>query len=498
MFVGHTFLMRLTLILLLFLLFSCKIHSQAINEIVEEIAVYNELESQYVGFDGYHSDQYKRFERLKAELTNDQLLELTNHQNGVVRCYAFWALADRKHDNLFSVLIENLNDTVSVNKLFADIGGNTKVADFYIGLLTQEFINTTHYYRRNLSQITIKEKRVLDSLVIHSSTNLSYLDRLLINYEPDPKLYFRIKELAQQGKLHAFPALARHQNEEDIGLILSLKDIKRSPNMYPDPLEKMFQSVEEFPHMEFMDYLEKFGEEISTQAGWSLTWSYFYRAVAKYKNEHALAILKRPFKSNKPISKYHLRFINNSLGIYTDPVYDSLIIKLWEDHNQIVEGSFNYLKQKNDSLTFNLLESYLEDFEKVYSGADEQLMLPIILPFALEYNKEQAISLIAKNLKTNSITPFLEFYPFVLALQSPEFIDPLLERIENEWNGGVVYLAVEMLTSYKDEQLNEQILARSKRNSKIVNEYSSRKQVEETIREIINGESYYKKHFNGG
>ena len=485
-------------ILLLVLFSSIEIYSQSVEVVIEEIANTNELHGQYLGIAGTPSDQYERYARLKKELSNDQLVELTNHSNAVVRCYSFWALTDRKEDDLFEILVNRIDDTATVYKQFADVVDHTTVADFCIDLLTRDFIFTADYYRENNSQLTLEEKEVLDSLVIFSSTNLRYLNRILDNYEPDPKLYSQVRDLAALGNLHAFPALARHQNEEDIDLILSLDKVKRGTNMYPHPLEKLFQSIEEFPDAKFLDYLNEFGEEISDQRGWSHTWIYFYRAVATYKSKAALAILSRPYQLDKPISRYHLRFINNALGKYPDPIYEDLIIKIWREYKQITEGSFNYLKRQNDSLTFSLIIDYLEDFEEVYSGANEQEMLPIIIPFALEYNQEQTIELIANNLRTNTITPFQEFYPFVIELKSSKFIEPLFERIEKEWNGHVFYLAVEMIGSFEDKELNEQVISRSKRNKKVINKYTTRKELEDTIRRILKGNSYYEAIFKGG
>lgn len=466
------FFMRFSFLLLI-LVSLFKTYSQSsIDTVINGIVENNELQGQYLGIVGTSSYQYKRYERIKNELKYDQLVQLSNHTNAVVRCYAFWALADRREADLFKILIDHINDTTLVYKQFADVVDYTTVSDFFIDLLTQEYIFTADYFRENNSQITNEEKGILDSIVLYSSAKIKYLDRILSSYEPDPKFYSRVKELAKRSNLNAFPALAKHQKSEDVDLILSLNQLKKESKKYPQALEKLFQSIEEFPDEKFFDYLKEFGVEISNQRGWSRAWIYFYRAVAKYKNENALAILERPFHLEQPISNYHLRFINNSLGMFPDPVYEGLIIEMWRDYKYISEGSFNYLKQRNDSLTFSLLENYLEDFEEVYSGANEQKMLPIILPFSIIYNKERTVNLIAGNLRTNTITPFKEFYPFVIELQSLEFIEPLFDRIDKEWNGHVFYLAVEMIVSFGNEQLNEQIISRSKRNRKIVNKYT--------------------------
>ncbi len=68
-----------------------------VEMIVFEMAEYNKYESQYVGFAATKSKQYNRFEELLATATSEQLLSLAaDHQNAVVRVYAFKALRQRK------------------------------------------------------------------------------------------------------------------------------------------------------------------------------------------------------------------------------------------------------------------------------------------------------------------------------------------------------------------------------------------------------------------
>ena len=46
---------------------------------------------------GIKPKQYENFEELKKNASKQELLTLTNHSNGVVRCYSFWALASNKN-----------------------------------------------------------------------------------------------------------------------------------------------------------------------------------------------------------------------------------------------------------------------------------------------------------------------------------------------------------------------------------------------------------------
>lgn len=70
--------------------------SSAVSEIVKEIASHNIYESRTVGIAGKLSAQYQRYEKLAKTASSDELIQIsTNHENAVVRLYAFQALKFR-------------------------------------------------------------------------------------------------------------------------------------------------------------------------------------------------------------------------------------------------------------------------------------------------------------------------------------------------------------------------------------------------------------------
>ena len=60
-----------------------------VREIVNDIQGINRVEGFSIGL----TEQYKNFEKLKAAASSDELIDLTDHTNAAVRCYAFWALS---------------------------------------------------------------------------------------------------------------------------------------------------------------------------------------------------------------------------------------------------------------------------------------------------------------------------------------------------------------------------------------------------------------------
>ncbi|MBK9962980.1 MAG: hypothetical protein IPP06_17140 [Saprospiraceae bacterium] len=85
-----------------------------IEKIVNGIAKDNVLKSEGVGYAGIRTDQWDRYIALKEHATNEELIALTDHKNGVIRCYSFEALATRKDSNIYSVLIKHLTDTAII------------------------------------------------------------------------------------------------------------------------------------------------------------------------------------------------------------------------------------------------------------------------------------------------------------------------------------------------------------------------------------------------
>jgi hypothetical protein len=72
------------------------IHLTSVVFVVNEMAAHNIYESSTIGFALQKSKQYERFQQMNNIATDDQLIELaSNHENGVVRLYAYQALKQR-------------------------------------------------------------------------------------------------------------------------------------------------------------------------------------------------------------------------------------------------------------------------------------------------------------------------------------------------------------------------------------------------------------------
>ena len=111
---------------------------QEIIDSVKEIANENVLNGAMVGRGGTKTSQYKRFEFLYTTATEDELLELIDHPNGVVRGYSFWALAKVRSDKLEEVIENHIGDTAMISTISGCILYSYPVIDFMIEVVTPD------------------------------------------------------------------------------------------------------------------------------------------------------------------------------------------------------------------------------------------------------------------------------------------------------------------------------------------------------------------------
>jgi len=57
------------------------------------------MQSEYVGFIGRKSKEFKRFQKLKENATTEELIRLKEHVNPIVRTYAFIGLIEKEPSN---------------------------------------------------------------------------------------------------------------------------------------------------------------------------------------------------------------------------------------------------------------------------------------------------------------------------------------------------------------------------------------------------------------
>jgi hypothetical protein len=173
------------------------------DKIVKTIAANN-----YVCYapDGFFtidsSEQFILCTELLKTATSDELIKLTKHKKPAVRVYAIWCLNEKKDINLYSVILNHIQDNQTVKTYFADMTRERMVGDFFV----------------SVNNITKSQRESLDSLLLYKDNKLSHTNSILREIDPTNKNYDRIRALAKKREF-AVIALSKYQKEEDIKLI---------------------------------------------------------------------------------------------------------------------------------------------------------------------------------------------------------------------------------------------------------------------------------------
>ncbi|MFB9076829.1 hypothetical protein ACFFWB_05310 [Flavobacterium procerum] len=427
---------------------------------------------EFVGQAPRRPQQYENFEELKKKTSFEELRMLTDHPNGVVRCYAFWALAHNENVDLFSIVKTHLIDDATIETLFGCTGSVEKVGDVFINIVTPK------YFDLNIKKLNEKESKALDSLLIYKNNNLDSRFTAIENVEINELLYPRIRELVT--KFHnqsALATLSKYRKENDIQLILKNKGEDKS-------FFYTYKAIQNFPDSKFFPLLEKNLMQTLDNDHFDYDWRELYKAIATYKNTKAVDLLTIPFTKVKHqnIKKYHIDFIYDAILVNESSLYDDLLWKIWEEENIITLKGFKYLLKTNPSKTYelskqNLLKNYNGNHENVTPFIDESIfadgLKETMLNFILANERNLAYNIISNQILESDVHDFEMYCKKVLELKETTFVEPLFKRLQTENNPNVYLQIVETLISFKDKDINKRILETRKENKNMNQNWGS-------------------------
>jgi len=145
--------------------------SHKIMAIARKMANVNRLDGPAVGFAEARTRQWDNFVELKKKATIEELLLLTNHENAVVRCYAFWATLFDPAVDPWPTVVAHIEDTKEVTTFFGCLPGKEKVGDFYISLVMPNDVDTA------MAKLDSAQLATLDSILLAVPNNLYARDR---------------------------------------------------------------------------------------------------------------------------------------------------------------------------------------------------------------------------------------------------------------------------------------------------------------------------------
>jgi hypothetical protein len=254
---------------------------------------------------------------LREKLTIDELLELTNHNNPIVRCYGFKALTQRDENAAFQVITNHLQDTIEIRTSHGCLGSDEFVGDYFVGVFGgHEAISHDPLHLNTL-----------DSLLIFTPNKLEARNGAIRFAGKKGKYYDRIKEIAVNDKLAgAVIALAGFKRAEDVDIIMETK-VTGEPFRYYT-LATTFFAISQFQHPKFLPFLEDHLQPIMSEAP-HVESSFLYRAISNYNNKEASALLARAFQiTDKELRLKHLEQLSRVLTTNASPVYNDLRKKI--------------------------------------------------------------------------------------------------------------------------------------------------------------------------
>lgn len=428
-----------------------KISKQTVK-VIKKIEKVNELMGSAVYESGVRPRQYDNFTELQKKATQTELIELTNHPNGVVRCYAFWALSFNSSVDLLPIIIKHINDTTSIDTQFGCLGNTEQVGDFFINIVTPQYVDL------NSKKLTKTEYEYLDSLLVYTPNSLIAKENAISRIKPTEALYVRTRELViKERNQSALVELAKYKREQDIPLILNNK-VGNKPD---DGFFFTYKAIAEFPHPTLFPFLKKNLLETLEDDHFSTEWRELYKAIASYKNDTAYKILQVPFTEvkHKNIKKYHIEFVFEAVQMFYSPIYEPLLWQMWENDKEINLEAFNLLYKKNPERAFLLIKKTIQNTDS-YS-AD---LLNVMLDTILVRDRFFAIELINKNIRDVNVHQFSIFADKTLKVKDTSFVTSLFDRLEKEWNAHIYLEATKVLIALNDKDINRRIIEVSKRN----------------------------------
>ncbi len=298
-------------------LFAQILRPEIVN-LVSAIEKENIIKSEGIGFAGAKNEQWQRYLTLKEKATNEELLQLCKHPNGVIRCYSFLAATTRNNINLFPTLLQHLTDTALVSLYQGCTINSIMVGDFYILTVTNPFLDSVRY---NLSY---EEKGTIDSLLLFSSNiKLSAKSDMLKRLKPEVRYYYGIRKLVtdEQNK-DAIVALSKYKMLQDTSLIADFLRSEKPGLPYYGLI-----AVRYFPEDCFLKYIKRI-HAIEIKSGHSFDYNLIrvlYNAMVQYKNEDIRSIIEKTLTSTTGRTfQTHSQFIWLALELYPNPVLNDL------------------------------------------------------------------------------------------------------------------------------------------------------------------------------
>lgn len=447
--------------------------SPKVNKIVKRMEAINILVGPDIPLDGIGTQQYEYFMELSDQASQKELQVLTRHPNGVVRCYAFWALADKPDTNLLELVRTRILDTDVIKELLKkrelySIFGKTevyiplrrKVGDVCICLVTDE--STIPGCRK----LTSDETEKLGYLLAITPNDLYETRELVGNVVPTSEQCIQLRQTyLDRAFMPALVALAGGQNEQDLSLIAASLD--REPNDW-DGYELAYKAIRRFPHPALLPHLKKQILELSGHPNVHHPDISLYQAIASYQNQEAADLLQLG-RDWTPADRPRWDQKNEIFQVVNQNkcrAYDDILWQYWETEHLVTVKGLSYLNGIDPERCFlnaqNFIKAvsdpYMEDRKRNNMLLANVNVLPQLMQIVAEEDRDFAVTATV-NLINNVKWSYVEIVAKIADdLHDLRFIEPLMNRLEKNEGAQSQLKLVLTLLKYNDENVNRRLV----------------------------------------
>ena len=304
-----------------------------IRKLVKKMEKDNMYKSSAVGYAGVRTDQWKRFEKIRVEATEEELIILTDHQNPAVRSYAFQALAEHKSESTFEILLNHVTDTAQVRTFQGCIVSSQTVGDFFMDVVTPQYISLDAY------KLNRRERKTVDSLLLYNDkAKIRSRSTLLQKLEKDESNYERIRKIyLKERDPNALVALSKFNLEKDKQFIIDWLTKAKTRDQYHG-----LKAARHFLSDDIYPYLMKIHEkEINKPGGFNYPLiRMLYFVLAQYKTAETRKLFEMSLETKGSTYIYHSQYLWLALEKYPDPVFDGLQDQIRLNEFQLTSVSY--------------------------------------------------------------------------------------------------------------------------------------------------------------
>lgn len=254
--------------------------------------------------------------------TDSEIVELLECEKPTIRYNAYFALLKRRSDNLYNVLLKHLDDTAKVEIRGFDFQYELYISDIMLQVAS--------------NRLTRSQKDTLFDKILRNHRYLGSLQWMIRQVPPQEKYHSIIKSQANIKSDDCLQysfifALSKLRKQEDIPFIK--KTLLRFINSDGSCNEYTFKSIEIFPDSAFFPILSKFyNKTILKYENYNQDIDYYCRAIAVYRNQESLELLKSLTKKRPNLdSNYYqgyLEYVFKAIHKNNSPIYTDLYKEL--------------------------------------------------------------------------------------------------------------------------------------------------------------------------